>query len=140
MKKGTLKRLTRQQQAELKSLAVLRDDAIDTSDAPELPDWSGARRGQFYRPIKQQLTLRRDADVVTWFKRHTTPDEGYQTRINRALREYVQEKVSRAGALGPESGEACCRPLRDCSEHAALFRWQARRLPDRNRRKCGPRV
>ena len=95
MKKGTSKSLTRAQLAELKSLAVLPDDAIDTSDAPPLLDWSGARRGLFYRPVKQQLTLRLDADVIAWFKKHTTPDEGYQTRINRALREYVQGQASR---------------------------------------------
>jgi uncharacterized protein (DUF4415 family) len=95
MKKATSKRLTRAQRAELKSLAALRDEAIDTSDAPELIDWSGARRGLFYRPVKQQLTLRLDADVVAWFKNHTTPDEGYQTRINRALREYVQQRARR---------------------------------------------
>lgn len=90
MKKGASRKLTRKQSEELKSLAALSDDAIDTSDAPEVLDWSGARRGLFYRPVKQQLTLRLDADVVAWFKRHTTPSEGYQTRINRALREYVQ--------------------------------------------------
>jgi uncharacterized protein (DUF4415 family) len=90
MKKATSKRLTRAQLAELKSLAALPDDAIDTSDAPELLDWSAAKRGLFYRPVKQQLTLRLDADVVDWFKRQTTSGEGYQTRINRALREYVQ--------------------------------------------------
>ena len=95
MKKGTSKRLTPEQRAELKSLATLRDEAIDTSDAPELFDWSGAERGLFYRPVKQQLTLRLDADVVAWFKRHTTSSEGYQTRINRALREYVQSQASR---------------------------------------------
>ena len=95
MKKGISMRLTREQRAELKSLATLRDDAIDTSDAPELLDWSGARRGLFYRPLKQQLTLRLDADVVAWFKSHTASDEGYQTRINRALREYVQSQVRR---------------------------------------------
>jgi uncharacterized protein (DUF4415 family) len=93
MKKAASKNLTRRQMAELKSLAVLRDDAIDTSDAPELLDWSGAKRGLFYRPVKQQLTLRLDADVVAWFKTHTAPDEGYQTRINRALREYVQRQA-----------------------------------------------
>lgn len=93
MKKATSKRLTRSQRAELKSLAALNDEAIDTSDAPELIDWSGARRGLFYRPVKQQLTLRLDADVVAWFKNHTTSDEGYQTRINRALREYVRERA-----------------------------------------------
>ena len=95
MKKGTSKRLTRAQHAELKSLAALPDDAIDTSDAPELLDWSGAKRGLFYRPIKQQLTLRLDADVVDWFKSHSTSGEGYQTRINRALREYVHSRASR---------------------------------------------
>jgi uncharacterized protein (DUF4415 family) len=44
----------------------------------------------FYRPIKQQITLRLDADLVDWFKNHHLQDEGYQTRINRALREYVE--------------------------------------------------
>jgi uncharacterized protein (DUF4415 family) len=94
MRKGASKQLSREQLAELKSLADLPDDAIDTSDAPELLDWSGAKRGLFYRPVKQQLTLRLDADVVAWFKKHTTANEGYQTRINRALREYVQGQAT----------------------------------------------
>jgi uncharacterized protein (DUF4415 family) len=93
MKKGASKRLTRGQLAELKSLAVLPDDAIDTSDSPEVLDWTGAKRGLFYRPVKQQLTLRIDADVIAWFKNHITSTEGYQTRINRALREYVEGQV-----------------------------------------------
>jgi uncharacterized protein (DUF4415 family) len=95
MKKGTSKRLTPEQRVELKSLAALPDDAIDTSDAPELLDWSEAKRGLFYRPVKQQLTLRLDADVVAWFKSHAASNEGYQTRINRALREYVQGQARR---------------------------------------------
>jgi uncharacterized protein (DUF4415 family) len=95
MKKGTSKRLTPEQRAELKSLAALRDKDVDTSDAPELRDWSGAKRGLFYRAVKQQLTLRLDTDVVAWFKSHTASNEGYQTRINRALREYVQRQASR---------------------------------------------
>jgi uncharacterized protein (DUF4415 family) len=100
MRKETSKRLTPVQRAELKSLAALPDDAIDTSDAPELLDWSGAKRGLFYRPVKQQLTLRLDADVVAWFKSHTSSDEGYQTRINRALREYVQRQIGRPRRSG----------------------------------------
>ena len=48
MKKETSKRLAREQLTELKSLAALPDSAIDTSDAPELLDWSGAKRGLFY--------------------------------------------------------------------------------------------
>jgi uncharacterized protein (DUF4415 family) len=95
MKKEASKRLTRKQMAELKALTSLPDEAIDTSDAPELPDWSGAKRGLFYRPVKQQLTLRLDADVVAWFKSHATEGAGYQTRINQALREYVEGQESR---------------------------------------------
>src|SRR5712691_7904051 len=88
MKKGGSDRLTPAQQAEIEALA---DDQIDTRDMPEVRDWSGARRGLFFRPIKQQLTLRIDADVIAWFKSHTPHGEGYQTSINRALREYVAQ-------------------------------------------------
>jgi uncharacterized protein (DUF4415 family) len=91
MKKGSSDQLTPAQQAEIEALAALPDDQIDTRDMPEVRDWSGARRGLFFRPIKQQLTLRIDADVIAWFKRHTSTGEGYQTRINRALREYVEQ-------------------------------------------------
>ena len=91
MKKGSSDRLTPAQQAELEALAALPDDKIDTRDIPEVRDWSGARRGLFFRPIKKQLTLRIDADVIAWFKQHTPHGEGYQTRINRALREYMAQ-------------------------------------------------
>jgi uncharacterized protein (DUF4415 family) len=91
MKKGRSDQLTLAQQAELAALAALPDDEIDTRDMPEVRDWSGAQRGLFFRPIKQQLTLRLDADVIAWFKRHTPQGQGYQTRINRALREYVAQ-------------------------------------------------
>ena len=95
MKKGASRQLTPRQRSELKALENLPDSAIDTSDAPELSDWSGAERGLFYRPIKQQLTLRLDADVIAWFKAHAESDEGYQTRINRVLREYVEGQARR---------------------------------------------
>jgi hypothetical protein len=51
MKKRTSSRRTRQLLSELRSLALQPDNAIDTSDAPELADWSGARRGLFFRPV-----------------------------------------------------------------------------------------
>ncbi|HUB45290.1 MAG TPA: BrnA antitoxin family protein [Acetobacteraceae bacterium] len=89
MKKAISKPLTRAQKAELAALAVLPDDRINTRAVPEQRDWSGARRGVFYRPVKQQLTLRLDADLIDWFKRRAPAGAGYQTRINSALREYV---------------------------------------------------
>ncbi len=50
----------------------------------------------FYRPMKQQLTLRLDADVVAWFKDHAPKGAGYQTDINRALREHVKRQARKA--------------------------------------------
>jgi uncharacterized protein (DUF4415 family)/uncharacterized DUF497 family protein len=102
MKKKVSEALTPAQRAELESLARLPDDAIDMSDAPEVLDWSSAKRGVFYRPVKQQLTLRLDADVVAWFKAHTKSAKGYQTRINQALREYVQKQAARR--VGSQDG------------------------------------
>ncbi|HEX6013552.1 MAG TPA: BrnA antitoxin family protein [Geminicoccaceae bacterium] len=55
--------------AELATLAAMPDTAIDTSDIPETEDWGRAERGRFYRPVKQAVTIRRDADVVACFRR-----------------------------------------------------------------------
>ncbi len=90
MKKLTSEHLMQGQKAELEALAALPSDQIQTDDMPEVQDWSGAKRGMFYRPVKQQITLRLDADLIDWFKTHQEQGEGYQTSINRALREYVR--------------------------------------------------
>jgi len=81
----------------LAAVAALSDDQIDTSDTPELPPnaWKNAVRGRFYRPVKQAVSLRLDADVVAWLKK---PGKGYQTRANYILRErmLVEGKKKRA--------------------------------------------
>ena len=82
--------LTKEQRAELQALKRMTDDRIDTIQIPEILDWTDASRGVFYRPVKQQITLRLDSDVVTWFKTHAQGGRGYQTDINRALREHVR--------------------------------------------------
>ncbi len=74
------------QRERLKRLAALPDEQIDTVDVPEVTDWSGAVRG-LYRPRKQAITIRLDADVVAYFR---AQGRHYQTEINRALREWVQ--------------------------------------------------
>ena len=91
MKKAISDHLTPEQQAELKALAALPEDQINTRDIPEQRDWSGARRGVLFRPVKRQITLRLDADLIDWFRRHPRQDAGYQTSINQALREYVSQ-------------------------------------------------
>ena len=77
-------------QAQIRELEALPEDQVDTSDAPEILDWSDARRGVFYRPVKQQITLRLDADIIAWFKARACGGRGYQTDINGALREHVR--------------------------------------------------
>jgi|SRR5271165_4849656 len=78
--------LTAKQKRELAAVSALPDEQIDTSDIPELPPsaWKDAVRGRFYRPVKQAISLRLDADVVAWLKKR---GNGYQTRANHILRE-----------------------------------------------------
>ncbi len=81
-------KFTTKQKRELAALAALPDNRIDTTDIPELPAsaWKDAVRGRFYRPVKQAVSLRLDADVVAWLRE---PGKGYQTRANYLLRQQM---------------------------------------------------
>ncbi len=82
--------------SELARLQALPDNAIDTRDIPEAPEenWLNARRGDLYRPVKQAITIRLDADIVAWFK-DNAGGSGYQTDINRVLRLHVSQSHKR---------------------------------------------
>ncbi len=82
--------LTDEQKVRIERLKALPDEEIDTSDIPVVLDSKNAKRGMFYRPVKQQITLRLDADVVAWFRENAGKNgRGYQTAMNRALRDHV---------------------------------------------------
>ena len=83
VKKTASDHLTEGAHAELAALASLPDDHNDIAKIPEQRDWNSARRGSLFRPVKQQITLRLDADLIDWFRRHPSGGEGYQTSINR---------------------------------------------------------
>jgi uncharacterized protein (DUF4415 family) len=85
MKKNNIPPLEEQ----IANMKQKEDKDIDFSDIPELLDWGGMERGKFYRPIKKQVSLRIDADVLEWF-RHKHPH--YQSAINTALRQYVHSQ------------------------------------------------
>ncbi|MDA0790133.1 MAG: BrnA antitoxin family protein [Proteobacteria bacterium] len=72
-------------------LAKMKDKDIDTSDIPELDD-DFFERAEIRVPPKQPVTLRLDADVVVWFK---SQGQGYQTRINKLLRRYMENQQGR---------------------------------------------
>jgi len=78
----------------LLKIAQLPERAIDFSDIPELTEafWQKAVRNPFYRPVKQQLTLRLDADVIAWLRKG---GKGYQTRANTLLREAMLRALRR---------------------------------------------
>jgi uncharacterized protein (DUF4415 family) len=127
MRDGTMKRISRipkklskKLDRELRALEAMSDDDIDYSDIPQRTDWSGAVVGRFYRPIKTPLTIRIDVDVLEWLK---SKGEGYQTRLNRILRDAMLVE----------------RPLRVIGSNRTRkkFRRVATRTPGRKRASAG---
>jgi uncharacterized protein (DUF4415 family) len=78
--------------ANIEDLLANPNRKIDTSDIPELPAdaWKNAVRGGFYRPVKQTISARLDSDVLAWLKKD---GQGYQTRMNRILRERMMKDL-----------------------------------------------
>lgn len=80
--------LSDKERRELKELADKTDSQIDFSDAPESqappPD---VYIGRFYRPIKQLVSIRVDADVLAWFRGR---GKRHQTYVNEVLRREMQ--------------------------------------------------
>ena len=91
-------RPTATRKRKLAKLAAQPDSAIDLSDIPELTDkfWRNAVRNPFYRPVKKQITLRLDADVIVWLRRQ---GKGYQTRANTLLRDAMLKEITESARL-----------------------------------------
>lgn len=84
-------RLTEERKRELAEMAKRPDSEIDLSDIPELTEkfWQNAVRNPFYKPVKKQVTLRIDADILAWLRQQGA--EGYQSRLNATLRKVMLE-------------------------------------------------
>lgn len=69
----------------LRKLASRPDSEIDLSEMPEITAdfFKGAIRNPYYRPLKEQVTVRLDSDILAWLKKKGA---GYQTRMNALLR------------------------------------------------------
>jgi uncharacterized DUF497 family protein len=87
--------MTAARKRRLAQLAAQPDSKIDLSDIPELKEnfWKNAVRNPFYRPVKEQLTVRLDSDVVAWLRQQ---GKGYQTRLNQVLREVMLEDIRKS--------------------------------------------
>ncbi|MFZ6760214.1 BrnA antitoxin family protein [Undibacterium sp. Ji50W] len=75
-----------------KRLATMKDKDIDTSDIAELGD-DFFQNAELRMPPKQAVTIRLDSDVLEWFKEQ---GQGYQTRINKLLRVYMEAKQEKS--------------------------------------------
>ncbi len=87
------RKLSKEQQEEIRALQEMPDEEIDYSDIPPVTDWSKAVVGRFYRPIKETVTIRLDADVLDWLKQG---GKGYQTRVNKILRAVMEQQRKKA--------------------------------------------
>jgi uncharacterized protein (DUF4415 family) len=70
----------------------LTDREIDHSDIPPLGKEFFMKATAAWPPMKQQLTIRLDADVLAWLKAN---GRDYQTRINRILRTAMEGQPPR---------------------------------------------
>jgi len=70
-------------------MEAIKDEDIDFSDIPPLTEkfWKNAVKNPLYRPVKKQVTLRIDADVLEWLKKKE--EKGYQSRLNALLRQVM---------------------------------------------------
>jgi uncharacterized protein (DUF4415 family) len=82
--------MSKKMRDKIKALAELPDEKIDLSDIPEIKSFDGWIRGRFYRPVKKPVTVRMDADVLSWLK---SEGDGYQTRMNQILRSAMMQRT-----------------------------------------------
>jgi uncharacterized protein (DUF4415 family) len=93
MKGIYMPRLSAEKRKKLEKLAARPYREIDLSDIPEIREIpSDAVIGKFYRPKKETVTIRIDADVLAWLK---ASGSGYQTRINGFLRQLMRRTRTR---------------------------------------------
>jgi uncharacterized protein (DUF4415 family) len=80
--------ISEKERRELNKITRKPDSEIDFSDAPQndVPP-AEIHVGRFYRPIKQLVSIRLDADVLAWFRGR---GKRYQTYMNEVLRQEMQ--------------------------------------------------
>lgn len=77
--------------SDLAKIDRMKDADINYSDIPPLSKSFFTTATEAWPPTKQQVTVRLDADVLTWLKAH---GRGYQTRLNRILRAAMEGQPS----------------------------------------------
>lgn len=76
--------------SDLARLDALTDEQIDDSEIPALGEAFFTKATAQWPPLKKQLTVRLDADVLAWLR---STGKGYQTRINHILRAAMEHQT-----------------------------------------------
>jgi len=75
-------------------MTAISEITIDDIDLSDIPEWTAEDFKKavpfpsIWKPRKEQITARIDADVLLWLKSH---GKGYQTFMNELLRKDMQE-------------------------------------------------
>jgi uncharacterized protein (DUF4415 family) len=78
--------------SDLARIDRMKDAEIDYSDIPPLDKTFLKKATTPWPPMKKQLTIRLDADVLDWLR---AQGRGYQTRINYILRVVMENEPQR---------------------------------------------
>ena len=84
---GNLGPLTETQLAQLRALEGHKPD---TADLPEISEENWRRTRRFFKPRKEPIGIRLDADILDWLRRG---NEHCQVEINRILRKEMETET-----------------------------------------------
>jgi uncharacterized protein (DUF4415 family) len=90
-------RLSEEQRQELEALAAMPEDAVDTSDIPEVLDWSGATRGM--RPRRRPVEFHIEARLLDWFEQRGMSKQDVDDTINRLIAAHISKSPAEAEAV-----------------------------------------
>ena len=91
-----MKPISERERRELSKVSRMADAKIDYSDVPALRSLpQEVHIGRFYKPVKEQISLRVDADVLAWFR---SRGRKYQTYMNEVLRREMRARPKRRSA------------------------------------------
>jgi uncharacterized DUF497 family protein/predicted DNA binding CopG/RHH family protein len=96
LKEGHMKKANTKERNAAPIAAGTSDAEIDTSDIPEITDWTGAVRGLFARPQTRQISIRLGAaDLVMANRLAAKKGLPYQTYIKSLLHEAIENERKR---------------------------------------------
>jgi len=77
---------------EVRRLAEITAKEIGFPDSPQSGGSGTSEPVEFFRPVKETITVRLDSDILHWLKKD---GKGYQSRLNLMLRKEMVAQLKR---------------------------------------------